>query len=694
MVLKNSNFLKRLAAPLCALAISLVLCLVAIWICGTSADAYTPTRTPALEPAVVSDPEPVGEIKYITPDVPDTNPPTYPGTSYEALVPATLDLAERARLSINALTSMTNPKCDHEMYFLVYHMANPPTMTHMNSDLNTIGKYLEVLPLLRTMCGSMQNVNVEYELMRIMLKQQGSDGMIYMPASGRPWSLGPLSDPNGGMPGWDAGIDQVGLLGYGPARTIAAFLIYGDKDPKGPWREAATRLAEAMKARIIVDGPNAYTFKSWTYPGEKVVRPERLPGKDMGILGGMSAWVALYLAAYDRAVGDPDSLAIAEKMVRYNLEELKYFGDDGSFSDDVVANLGPGGKSAHFHTHAMNILAAVAVAQKTGNKDLLNRAKKAFEWAASPASTSEPVVGFFPEVIFRGKTINSTSEVCEVSDMIIAGMMLSQIGDDHWDDVDRWVRNQLAESQLTRIDWLSNGEVDWKEFEVPQSQRDAIFIKGQYTTDRVAERTLGAFSGWPSMNDWVGQSHPDKLLTIMNCCSGSGARALYAVWQNMISFEPSKATTQPGRLKVHLLLNRASKWADIDSYIPYEGRVDIKAKQDLLLDIRMPQWASQNDAKCAVDGKPRTLKFDACYAQVGNVKNGQTVSLTFPISERTEKVHAIGKEYTVVLRGNDVVSIDPPGKHLPFYQRAHYRTGVPLYRKVTRFVSDEEHPWW
>lgn len=660
--------------------------LAAIFFCAALARAEGPE--------VVPDPEPPGKIEYINPDIPETKPLTYPGKYYEALVPATLDLAERARLSINALTGMTNPKCDHEMYFLVYHMANPPAMIHMNSDLNTIGKYLEVLPLLRTMCGSMQNVNVEYELMQIMLKQQASDGMIYMPASGRPWSLGPLSDPNGGMPGWDAGIDQVGLLGYGPARTIAAFQIYGDKDPRGPWHDAARRLAEAMKKRIIVDGPNAYTFKSWTYPGEKIVKPAQPPGLQMGILGGMSAWVSLYLVAYDRAVGDPEALELAAKLVNYNLNELRYFGDDGSFSDDVVANLGPGGKSAHFHTHAMNILAALAVAERSGDKRLLEKAKTAFDWAASPASTSEPLVGFFPEVIFRGRTINSTSEICEVSDMVIAGMMLSQMGYDYWDEVDRWVRNQLAESQLTRIDWLTNGEVDWSEFEVPQSQRDAIFIKGQYTTDRVAERTLGSFSGWPSVNDWVGQSHPDKLLTIMNCCSGSGARALYAVWRNMISYSPSATPKQPGRLQVHLLLNRASPWADIDSYVPFEGRVEVKPKQDLLLEIRLPEWAEPHDAKCMVDGESRTLEFNGRYAQIGKVSAGQSVSLEFPITERTEKIHAIGKEYTVVLRGSDVVSIDPQGKYVPFYQRGHFRTGVPLYQKVTRFVSDEEFPWW
>jgi hypothetical protein len=41
---------------------------------------------------------------------------------------------------------------------------------------------------------------------------------------------------------------------------------------------------------------------------------------------------------------------------------------------------------------------------------------------------------------------------------------------------------------------------------------------------------------------------------------------------------------------VNLLLNRASAWADLDSYIPYEGRVDVRVKRDCELAVRIPEW--------------------------------------------------------------------------------------------------------
>ena len=177
------------------------------------------------------------------------------------------------------------------------------------------------------------------------------------------------------------------------------------------------------------------------------------------------------------------------------------------------------------------------------------------------------------------------------------------------------------------------------------------------------------------------------IYTIMNCCTASGARGIFAAWRDMISFDDDT-------LRVHLLFNRASRWADIDSYIPYTGRVDVKARQAMNLEIRIPEWVKPSEVKCTVDGGIRDLSFSGRYARVGRVRQGDKVSMTFPISERTEKRSIEGFDYTFTFRGNDVVYVDPPGKYAPMYQRGHYRTGKPLFRKVTRFVAEDELPWW
>ena len=140
-------------------------------------------------------------------------------------------------------------------------------------------------------------------------------------------------------------------------------------------------------------------------------------------------------------------------------------------------------------------------------------------------------------------------------------------------------------------------------------------------------------------------------------------------------------------------MNRASKWADIDSHIPYQGRVDVKIKKACKLSIRIPEWVEPFQCKATIGDQPRSLVFKGRYAQVGSVKPGDVVSLNFPISEKCYKIGWVGHNYNVVSKGNEIVSIDPPGKYCPFYQREHYRQNQTRWKKVRRFVPAQELDW-
>ena len=145
---------------------------------------------------------------------------------------------------------------------------------------------------------------------------------------------------------------------------------------------------------------------------------------------------------------------------------------------------------------------------------------------------------------------------------------------------------------------------------------------------------------------------------------------------------------------MNLLLNRTSRWADLDSYIPFEGRVDLTIKEPCALDIRIPEWVQPGQATGTVNGETRRLGWNGRYAQLGDVKPGDVVSLRFPISERTVKETIDGVEYTMGIKGNDVVHMDPPGKNYPYYQRkGHYRENETRWLKRPRFVSSQEIHW-
>ncbi len=640
--------------------------------------------------AYPNDPPMPGKIEYLNPDIPEIKVPGYRGQYYKAVVPATLDLAERARLAVHGLTAMTNPNIDYEQFFTVCHMSQPPAMDHNASDMHGHGKFMEVLPLMRLMSGSRQNMHVEKRWMEVLLMMQGEDGLYYTPTTGRDWILPPNMDVASGSPGSDTFTEKhFCLVGYGTARSLGVSSIYSQLVPDGPWGEAARKQAQAYDMITLKDGDYGHIFSTWMYPGREVVQSDTHPFDTYLYLVGAQGWIAQYLAMYDRALDDPAASKIAEKILNYNILKKNYNEPGGRFQPSKGVGGGPLAKDnqyAHFHTHATNIIASIYVYMQTGNRELLDRARKAYDWAIT---TGDTLVGFFPMCTYDEYIGAQTAETCQVADMVVAGIMLSRVGIDKWDDIDRWVRNQLVENQLTQVDWVSDGRLDYSRSPIDPS----FFENPRRTTDRVAERTIGSFAGWPTPNDWVGSEDWEGgdvhniIYTIMNCCTASGARGIFAAWRDMISFDDDT-------LRVHLLFNRASRWADIDSYIPYTGRVDVKARQAMNLEIRIPEWVKPSEVKCTVDGGIHDLSFSGRYARVGRVRQGDKVTMTFPISERTEKRSIEGFDYTFTFRGNDVVYVDPPGKYAPMYQRGHYRTGKPLFRKVTRFVAEDELPWW
>jgi hypothetical protein len=621
-------------------------------------------------------------IEYINPDAPPVAPPRYPGLSYEALVPATLDLAERCRLSVNALTETLDPEADYELYWIVDLLADPPAMYHSPDD-HVQDKFFQALPLVRTASGSVQNLDVEHALMQTYLRKQGPDGLIYIPLKGRPWGR-----PAGPHP-W-AGLDELPTADHWASlimagRVLGAFSVYALKDPSGPWLDAARRLAEGLRNVSIVEDDIAYFYLNFTEPGRPVVKPERRP---LGFRAAVLGWAAQGLAQYHRVSGDPDALDLATRYLRWVFGGSGYFGPNGEFTEEWPDKPEMGQGIIHFHAHTSQILAAADVALLTKDEWLLERATAAYTFALAQG---EYHMGYFPEYLhYRGGMYGlgqCSSELCEVADMVAAGVKLSLAGVDKWDDVDRWVRNMLTEGQLTELGWLTDGHrqpVDRVKHPLPVADWESPKTA---TTDRVAERVLGSFSGWPSANDFV---HGNNW-SIMHCCTGNGTRALYYVWEAMLRHEDGPDGTQ---LRVNLLANRASRFADIDSRIPYEGRVDVKVKEPLTqLALRLPEWVQPGQQRLRVNGVDRVAPTDGRYVLAGECNTGDVVTLEFPIVETTDDVIIEKHSYRIIRRGSEIVSVDPPGENHPIFLRPHYRSGKTLWQHVTRFVPEQEIPW-
>ena len=117
----------------------------------------------------------------------------------------------------------------------------------------------------------------------------------------------------------------------------------------------------------------------------------------------------------------------------------------------------------------------------------------------------------------------------------------------------------------------------------------------------------------------------------MHCCTGNAARTLYYLWSGIVEHDG-------GRLRVNLLLNRASPWADVDSCVPYVGQVDVKVKQPVAeVLLRVPEWVPSGSAEVrATRGKTAIeLVWHGRYVSLGPAQAGETLSLTFPLVEQT-----------------------------------------------------------
>jgi hypothetical protein len=375
--------------------------------------------------------------------------------------------------------------------------------------------------------------------------------------------------------------------------------------------------------------------------------------------------------------------SFAVKLTNFLRDHSQYYDSQGRFLPEgpvvkpwlgkyYAEGLPVGG---HGQWHTFGLLAMLEHATLANDRETQQFVRAGYEWARTqgPSFGVSSLVGWFPEWFVPNYP---SSETCPVAEMIAMGVKMSAAGvGDYWDDVDRWVRNHYAEAQLTSVDWV---------YRMAERQPGKP-VQPNEKAEHMPERNLGSWAGWASGNDWT-----LWRAGIMHCCTGNGTRVLYYVWENMLQH-------QDDQLRVNLLLNRASRWADVHSHIPCQGRVELRIKTPLQrVLLRAPQWvAGGSDAvSCRVNNSPRPLHWEGRYLDVGAVKPGDHVALTFPIAQRTVRERIGPETYSLVVKGTTVISIDPPGRNGPLYQdRLPYSQNQVQWRTVKRFVPDEIVEW-
>lgn len=600
------------------------------------------------------------------------------GRRYEARVPATTDLADRAATALNGLTGSLDPGGIHEIYFIAGFACDPPFMYKDTTGWPTNNpKLAESLPMMRVMSGSDHRMELERDMMRSMLAAIGHDGLYYSIASPhRPWheGVGHKYPPTG----------EDFANTYGNSRMLLALMAWHARHPDPLLWDTMARMARGLAGMAIEKGDYAY------YPdghiGEAFSRP-RSGWRDttepevekMGAEGSMFMYHGGQIRALSRwyaMSGDRDMLALASRLARFVLQP-RFWGAPGEPAYLLGAHHGH--FDGHFHGHLSLLRGLLEYARVARDRGVLDFVRESYEFCRH---CGLPQIGWF------ANTPQGLSEGCTIGDMTALAARLSDAGvGDYWEDVEQIARNHLVEQQLIDAARLRSAAKAGPR-RPPDStvatgyfQPDPGRLPGQLVGENVIERSRGVFGG---LSQPDGIPHP----WTMQCCTGNGTQGLYYAWESIVR-------CSEGLAQINLLLNRASPWLDIDSYLPHEGRVVVRIKTAERLALRLPRWVDRSEVAVKIGGRGVSAAKVGAYLLCQGLTRDCEVEVEFPVREETVSFATGGTTYQCRFRGNDLVEISPRGggPSYPMYvDRGSAGPGTPM-RTLTRYVTDTILPW-
>lgn len=625
-----------------------------------------------------------GEMKLNHDDVLKIEISRPKGQWREVTVPDTLDLTEMAKLAIQGITNITDPTWDYFPYSRAHFSRKPPVLVHdiMSDIYGAQEKFLEALPLLRMMSGSKENLDIERGMVQGIIKHT-RDGILW-------------ADDLGGKVEYSEWLEKEKgstTLTIHDGRMAGAAALWYAYTKEAMWKKMAEDKIDAWYSKVKRKGANMMYFPGGAFGHPQYVEgqgwksndfDDQPPREDVMIEPSPTGvayhgWFIMGMVQCYRVLDNAKALEMAEKMTNYVLSRSDLYDQYGHYKtrkelkkQDYMANL----YGSHFHIALYGLLGPLEYAILTDNKPLMQYIRGIYEFSRT---TGYPPIGYFPEYY----DLNDRSESSSIADMIAVAVKLSRAGvGDYWEDVDQYLRNQFVENQLCSSKWVAN---------IPEQylyEKPVDHNAGE-TDVRAAERCIGCWSTSAVPNEWMtfDKEHLEKgAPQITQGATGNAARALYYVWESIIQYDDDTA-------QVNLLLNRASPWMDIHSYLPYEGKVVLKNKTAKNLTLRIPQWVDKQKVEVQIGGKILEPLWANQYLLLSELKPTDIVTVTFPMAERTARFKLDAVEYTVDFKGNTVVHIEPQGVVCPLYQRDYFRKGKTPMKKMAGYVYSQVIGW-
>jgi len=325
--------------------------------------------------------------------------------------------------------------------------------------------------------------------------------------------------------------------------------------------------------------------------------------------------IILALSRYLEAVYDEEIDEFANKLVKFVIEHSGIFDENGHY---------------YGHTHSGGILtAAVGITKYAllkNDKKLINMMRGAFEWTLKYCSSW----GWVPDGLGEP---NGSCESCSITDMLhFILLMAKNINPNYYEIAECYARNQLLENQF------KNAEIK--------------ILNG----------------------NWASWSKPNCLDNGLNmiegCCLGSGIRGCFLVWDNIIE-------KKDGLIYINMAFGRNSKWLEVISYQPYDGRIDIIIHDAEKIMIRIPSWVKKEDVQININNTPVCVEFEnKIYVKLSDLKPNDYIKIQYPLRNIIIPETVNGIEYLTEWKGDTVVGINPKGKLYPLFEREYMKNNA------------------
>jgi hypothetical protein len=216
-------------------------------------------------------------------------------------------------------------------------------------------------------------------------------------------------------------------------------------------------------------------------------------------------------------------------------------------------------------------------------------------------------------------------------------------GDNHWDLISRFARNQLAENQIKDGCFISEDN----------SREDA----DGHTWKNLSKRVVGGWSGGAEPNS----ISLARFRSVAGCCIGTAPQALWMVYSRIVE-------EKNGEVYINMPIERDSDAAKVEIGYPNDGYIEVKAKRPGAFKIRAFDWMGASLSARKNGALVQVVYDDGCVV-FPDVKKDDILRVSHPLHTVVKNEMCMDVNLTVKWRGPDVVEMSPKGAPLRLYQR-------------------------